>query len=132
MKWRLTFLPEAEEDFDKLDGSQKIIVRKALAKIEQNPLPSYEGGYGKPLGNKGGKNLSNFLKVKIKGADIRIVYQTIHIDEMVIVIIIGMREDFEVYEEAFARVKKYELYFSVRFVEERKVCIKMFSGRKGK
>ena len=65
MKWRLTFLPEAEEDFDKLDGSQKIIVRKALAKIEQNPLPSYEGGYGKPLGNKGGKNLSNFLKVKI-------------------------------------------------------------------
>ena len=43
MKWRLTFLPEAEEDFDKLDGSQKIIVRKALAKIEQNPLPSYEG-----------------------------------------------------------------------------------------
>lgn len=109
MKWRLTFLPEAEEDFDKLDGSQKIIVRKALAKIEQNPLPSYEGGYGKPLGNKGGKNLSNFLKVKIKGADIRIVYQTIHIDEMVIVIIIGMREDFEVYEEAFARVKKYEL-----------------------
>ena len=109
MKWRLTFLPEAEEDFDKLDGSQKIIVRKALAKIEQNPLPSYEGGYGKPLGNKGGKNLSNFLKVTIKGADIRIVYQTIHIDEMVIVIIIATREDFEVDEEAFARVKKYEL-----------------------
>ena len=43
MKWRLTFLPEAEEDFDKLDGSKKKIVRKALAKIEQNPLPSYEG-----------------------------------------------------------------------------------------
>ena len=109
MKWRLTFLPEAEEDFDKLDGSKKKIVRKALAKIEQNPLPSYEGGYGKPLGNKGGKNLSNFLKVKIKGAGIRIVYQTIHIDEMVIIIIIGMREDFEVYEEAFARVKKVPL-----------------------
>ena len=109
MKWRLTFLPEAEEDFDKLDGSKKKIVRKALAKIEQNPLPSYEGGYGKPLGNKGGKNLSNFLKVKIKGAGIRIVYQTIHIDEMINIIIIVMLEDFEVYEEAFAKVKKYEL-----------------------
>ena len=40
MKWRLTFLPEAEEDFDKLDGSQKIIVRKALAKIKPTLISS--------------------------------------------------------------------------------------------
>ena len=51
MIWECLFLPEAEEDLRKLDGSQRILVAKALKKVLQNPLPASEGGYGKPLGN---------------------------------------------------------------------------------
>lgn len=61
------YLPEA---LRKLDGSQKILIQKVC----QNPLPENEGGYGKLLGNKNNTNLSGFLKVKLRGAGLRIVY----------------------------------------------------------
>lgn len=48
--WELSFLPEAREDLRALDGSQRIRVVKAIAKVQSNPLPSSEGGYGNPLG----------------------------------------------------------------------------------
>ena len=44
MNWSVSYLPEALEDFRKLDGSQKILVRKAIQKVSQNPLPESEGG----------------------------------------------------------------------------------------
>lgn len=50
--WELSFLPEAREDLRALDGSQRIRVVKAIAKVQSNPLPSSEGGYGKPLGEQ--------------------------------------------------------------------------------
>lgn len=34
-----------------LDNSQRLLVLKAVQKVQINPLPDYEGGYGKPLGN---------------------------------------------------------------------------------
>ena len=46
MTWSLVYLPDAEEDFRRLDGSQRMMVRKALAKLQTNPLPAEEGGYG--------------------------------------------------------------------------------------
>ena len=49
MSWEIEYIPQAAEDFDKLDGSQKKLVLKALNKVAKNPLPDYEGGYGKPL-----------------------------------------------------------------------------------
>ena len=52
MNWEVEYLPEAESDLKSLDGSQRILVLKAIKKVKQNPLPVYEGGYGKPLGNK--------------------------------------------------------------------------------
>lgn len=52
MIWDVEYIPEAQQDFDRLDGSQKKIVRKAIEKVRQNPLPVEEGDYGKPLGNK--------------------------------------------------------------------------------
>jgi hypothetical protein len=48
MSWSLGYLPEAEKDLKDLDGSQRILVLKALKKVLQNPLPESEGGYGKP------------------------------------------------------------------------------------
>lgn len=52
MKWDVVYLPEALDDLRGLDGSQRILVRKAIQKVTANPLPEYEGGYGKVLGNK--------------------------------------------------------------------------------
>jgi len=75
MNWEVEYLPEAESDLKSLDGSQRILVLKAIKKVKQNPLSVYEGGYGKPLGNKNGNDLTGFLKVKLKSAGLRIVYK---------------------------------------------------------
>lgn len=109
MIWDVKYLPEALEDLRKLDGSQRILIRKAIQKISQNPLPEKEGGYGKLLGNKNNTNLSGFLKVKVKGAGLRIVYQLIRCDDDVLIIVIGAREDDEVYEIAQKRIFKHDL-----------------------
>lgn len=44
MSYELSYLPEAVSDMQKLDGSQRKLVRKALAKLSTNPLPKTEGG----------------------------------------------------------------------------------------
>ena len=109
MSWNVKYIPEALDDFRKLDGSQKILVRKAIQKVCQNPLPETEGGYGKLLGNKSSTNLTGFLKIKLRGAGLRIVYQLICQGDYMLVIVIGVREDEEVYEIAQKRISKHNL-----------------------
>ena len=106
MTWSLVYLPDAEEDFRRLDGSQRMMVRKALAKLQTNPLPAEEGGYGRWLGNHSGTKLAGFLKVKLRGAGLRIVYRLQREGDQILVNIIDFREDSEVYEEAEHRNKK--------------------------
>ena len=107
--WQLLFLPEAIKDLKQLDGSQQKLIKKALDKVITNPLPNTEGGYGKPLGNKNGNNLSNFLKVKLKGAGLRVVYQLIRTEKELLIIVIGARADNEVYDLAKQRINKTNL-----------------------
>ena len=109
MSWNVKYLPEALDDFRKLDGSQKILVRKAIQKVCQNPLPGAGAGYGKLLGNKSSTNLTGFLKIKLRGAGLRIVYQLIRQGDYMLVIVIGVREDEEVYEIAQKRISKHNL-----------------------
>lgn len=109
MNWQIQFLPEAEKDFRKLDGSQRILVQKALKKVSTNPLPISEGGYGKPLGNHNKTHLSNILKVKLKDAGIRIVYTLIQTNTEMLIIVIGARKDESAYIQAQHRVQKYHL-----------------------
>ncbi|MDO4280265.1 MAG: type II toxin-antitoxin system RelE/ParE family toxin [Peptococcaceae bacterium] len=109
MSWEVVFFPEAEADLAKLDGSQKIAVVKAIEKVRTNPLPMQEGGYGKPLGNKHGHNLSGLLKIKLRGPGIRIVYQLVRTETKMIVVVIGMRADQEVYELASKRTDKHKV-----------------------
>jgi mRNA interferase RelE/StbE len=104
MSWDVIYLPEALNDLRALDGSQRLLVRKALEKLKRNPLPETEGGYGKWLGNKGGTDLAGFLKVKLRGAGLRIVYQLRRVDDHVLIIVIGAREDSEVYDTARKRI----------------------------
>jgi mRNA interferase RelE/StbE len=107
MNWKLEFLPEVEKDFRQLSGDQRIFVRKAIKKVQTNPLPMNEGGYGKPLGNKGGTDLTGFLKIKLRGSGLRVVYKLVRTESEMLIVVVGARADDEVYETAEQRVKKY-------------------------
>ena len=109
MNWELDYVPEARKDIKNLNRSQQIVVTKALKKVKTNPLPQDEGGYGKPLGKKHGRNLTNFLKIKLRGEGIRIVYKLIRTETKMLVVVVGVREDEEVYEIAHRRRIKYTL-----------------------
>lgn len=109
MNWTILYLPEVKKDLQALDQSQRILVRKALERVRTNPLPEEEGGYGKPLGKRGNTNLTTFLKVKLRGAGLRIVYRLIRQEGQMLVVVVGVREDSEVYEEAQKRVRRHDL-----------------------
>ena len=109
MNWKLAFLPEAVKDLKSLGGNQQILVLKAIKKVQTNPLSAYEGGYGKPLGNKNGKNLAGFLKIKLRDAGIRVVYKLVRTETQMLVIVVGARADDEVYELADKRIQKHGL-----------------------
>lgn len=109
MNWKLEYLPEAEKDLKNLDGSQRILVLKAIKKVRQNPLPVDEQGYGKPLGNHNDSDLAGLLKIKLRSAGLRVVYQIRRTETSMIVIVIGVRADEEVYELAQKRAGKHGL-----------------------
>ena len=109
MSWEVNYLPEALKDLKSLAGNQRILVQKAIKKVQQNPLPESEGGYRKPLGNKNGTNLANFLKIKLRGAGIRIVYKLERTEYGMLIVVIGVREDDEVYQDAEKRIVKHDL-----------------------
>ena len=108
------FLPEAVNDYKALDRRQQLVVDKAIRKIRDNPLPQSEGGYGKPLGHKLGTNLTGFLKIKLKGEGLRIVYRIIRTKTKILIIVIGVREDADVYLAAQKRLQKYHEMLSGR------------------
>ena len=109
MNWEVRYLPEVLDDFRTLDGSQRVLVKKAIAKVRKNPLPDTEGGYGKRLGNKDNTQLAGFLKVKLRGARLRVVYQLIREKDRMVLIVIGAREDDEVYHIAHKRIQDHNL-----------------------
>ena len=38
MSWEVEYLPEANQDLKNLDGSQRLLVLKAIKKVQQNPI----------------------------------------------------------------------------------------------
>lgn len=109
MNWSVQYLHEADKDLDSLSRTQQLMVKKAIAKVQENPLPQNEGGYGKPLGHKRGLNLTNLLKIKLRGAGIRVVYKLVKTESQMLIIVVGVREDEEVYEIAHSRRTKHDL-----------------------
>ena len=69
----------------------------------------FEGGYGKPLGNKGGHDLTGLLKIKLKDAGLRVVYKLIRTETEMIIVVIGARADDEVYDIASKRNMRYDI-----------------------
>ena len=109
MKWTLKYLPEAAKDLKNFAGNQRIMVAKAIDKVLENPLPVQDGGYGKPLGNKHGNDLTGFLKIKLRNAGIWVVYKLIQTETEMLIVVIGARADEEVYEIAQRRAVKHAL-----------------------
>lgn len=106
MKFKLSFIREAMKDYKGLDGSQKIVVDKALQRISLNPYLDKDGGYGKALSNHNNSKLAGLIKFKLRSSGIRIVYKLEKKKDEVLVIVIGMREDSKVYKDAAKRVAK--------------------------
>ena len=107
--WDVKYLPEALDDLDELDGSQKKLVLKSIEKVRKNPLSQQEGGYGKLLGKRGNTDLTGFLNIKLRASGLRLVYKVIKQEDRMLIVVIGAREDEEVYSIAEKRIKKNDL-----------------------
>ena len=107
--WDVKYLPEALDDLDELDGSQRKLVLKSIEKVRKNPLSQQEGGYGILLGKKGNTDLTGFLKIKLRASGLRLVYKVIKQEDRMLSVVIGAREDEEVYSIAEKRIKKNDL-----------------------
>lgn len=104
MTWTITFTDKAIRDLRKIKEPTRSHVRKALRKVSVNPLPQNEGGYGKPLGHHSDSNLSGLLKIKLRNDGVRIVYRLERTATQMIVIVVGIRDDDYVYQEAARRL----------------------------
>ena len=94
MKYRIDFIPQASEDYMKLDGSNRKLINKKISELAKNPL------LGQPLGNKFGINLSGFHKIYVAKKRYRIVYRLITPTHIEIIEIwgIGKRDKGEIYK----------------------------------
>ena len=106
MGWKICISDEAKKDYRKLDGSIRKQVLAGIVKVSKAPLPS-SNGYGKPLGNKNGNNLTGFFKIKYRGIGIRVVY-TLAIDEAIMnIVVISEWDDNYCYDLAFKLYEKH-------------------------
>ncbi|MCM1145923.1 MAG: type II toxin-antitoxin system RelE/ParE family toxin [Clostridium sp.] len=106
MAWKIRITDEARKDYDKIDRSVRKQVLAGILKVSQAPLPS-PNGYGKPLGNKKGNDLTGFFKIKYRGIGIRVVY-TLVIDKMIMnIMVISQRDDNYCYDLAAKLYDKY-------------------------
>lgn len=109
MNYQINFIPEALTDMKKLDHSVRPQVVKGIQKVSQNPVSIYQGGYGKPLGNKDGTNLAGLFKIKFRSIGIRVVYSVEEKEGVMTIIVISVRADNQVYQEASKRRSKHDL-----------------------
>ena len=117
MGWAIRITDEAKKDYGKIEGSIRKQVLAGIIKVSKAPLPS-PNGYGKPLGNKNGNDLTGFFKIKYRGIGIRVVY-TLVLDKMTMnIMVISQRDDNYCYDLAAKLYDKYgEDVFKDVFVE---------------
>ncbi|MBN2851126.1 MAG: type II toxin-antitoxin system RelE/ParE family toxin [Clostridia bacterium] len=111
--WKILFIPEAMKDLKHMDNNIKHQVLTGINKVGKNPLPKREGGYGNPLGNIKGHDLTGFFKIKYQGIGIRVVYALKRSEMKMIIIVISARANDQSYKEAQKRNLKYMSDFKV-------------------
>lgn len=104
MNWEVKYLPEVEKDLKQLESTQRNLVKKAIKKVQQNLY-----GYSKPLGNHSSTNLTGFMIIKLRSAGLRVVYQLLKVENTMLIVVVGVRADEEVYEIAQKRACKHNL-----------------------
>ena len=105
MSWAIEYLEDAKKELRHLDGSIRKQILAGIRKVSQNPLAKSEGGYGKPLGNKGNRNLTGLLEVKFRRIGIRAIYLLVRKQGQMKIVVISARADDEVYALAEQRRK---------------------------
>src|SRR4030042_6120120 len=101
MVYKIEFLPDAEKDFDALNGSNGKEVAKKIDALAENPF------LGKPLGKKYGLDLTGFYKLYLAKKKYRIVYRLVgKYIEVIEIVGIGKRDKGEVYKLAARRLKR--------------------------
>lgn len=98
MTYEIKFTELSKQDFERLDNSQKVQIRKSFLKIEQHGLQT-----GQPLHGK----LRDCRKLKHKKLGLRVIFkQSAFGIEIVEIVVIGKRTDNEVYEIAAKRLER--------------------------
>ena len=93
MTYKLKFLPTALKEWKKLDNTIRVQLKKKLEEILENP---------KVQANQLRK-FDNHYKIKLKTSGYRLVYEVIDDEIVVLVIAIGKREGYKIYEVAKLR-----------------------------
>ena len=99
MVYELTWKPEAEGEFDRLDNAIKNHTLTQFKKLTKSPQ------LGLPLGKKAGLDLTGFKKLYFYQKKYRIVYKIDEANKMVIIWSVGKREDMKVYAQAIKRLE---------------------------
>lgn len=83
--------------------------RNRCSKVSENPLPSSQGGYGKPLRNANRAHLAGLCKIKFRDLGIRVVYKPVLKEGTMVIIVVGVRTDGEAYLKADERRGRHAL-----------------------
>ena len=94
---KVSFTLPALMDFTALPKNQQKIITRMIGRLMENPKPKDKGGYGIPLGNKGGNNLTGLLEGKLRGEGLRIIYR-LDENEAMEIMAVGVREDEKIYD----------------------------------
>ncbi|HGD1826574.1 type II toxin-antitoxin system mRNA interferase toxin, RelE/StbE family [Streptococcus anginosus] len=98
MSYTVELTPDAQADFLKLDNSQRLHVRKSLAKLENQGKLADEALHGK---------LAGYRKLKHRKLGLRVIFhETADGIEIIEVIAIGKRNDSEIYTIAEKRIRE--------------------------
>lgn len=98
MTFKINFTKDSLQDYEKLDNSQKIQIRKSMLKIEQSGMQT-----GQPLRGK----LADCRKLKHKKLGLRVIFRQSDLGiEIIEIIVVGKRDDEEVYQLAEKRLRR--------------------------
>jgi len=93
--YRLKLMPEALDEWNKLDGSIKVLLKKQLKKRLESPHSP---------GNELRGDLKDCYKIKLRKQGYRLVYQVEDNVLTVLVLAVAKREDLEAYKNAVQRL----------------------------
>lgn len=100
---RVTLTDDAVEDLRDLDGSARVMVLKALKKLENEPEKR-----GAPLGSRATGNLTGYRKLVVAERNLRVVFRVEESGDVVVVWVVAKRSDSYVYQLAASRLETHQ------------------------